>query len=102
MEMTVILRIEHPVSDFERWREAFESDPVGRERGGVRRYRIMRAGDDPSRVLIDLEFDATEPASQFLARLREVWNRVEVMRDPQAQLVELVEEHSLPARSSPA
>ena len=97
--MKAILRIEHPVNDFNRWREAFESDPVGRERGGVRRYRIMRAGDDPNRVLIDLEFDAPERASEFLARLRELWDRVEVMRDPHAQLVELVEERSLPAPS---
>jgi hypothetical protein len=44
--VTAILRIEHPVADFERWRHAFDSDPVGRERGGVRRYRVMRARGD--------------------------------------------------------
>src|SRR5579863_10086471 len=40
-QMTAILRIEHPVVDFDRWREAFDSDPEGRESSGVRRYRVM-------------------------------------------------------------
>jgi hypothetical protein len=31
-----ILRIEHPVPDFEGWKTAFDSDPVGREKSGVR------------------------------------------------------------------
>jgi hypothetical protein len=93
--MTAILRVEHPVGDFERWREAFDSDPEDRERSGVRSYRIMRCCEDPNYVLIDLEFDAPEPAEAFLARLRQLWSRVEVMRDPQARVVELVEERSL-------
>jgi hypothetical protein len=94
--MTAMLRIEHPVGDFDRWREAFESDPVGRERGGVRRYRIMRAADDPNYVLIDIEFDATDAARQFLTPLRRLWERVDVMIDPKARIVELVEERELP------
>src|SRR5438270_3942125 len=88
--MTAILRIEHPVGDFARSRAAFDSDPEGRERSGVRGYRIMRAGEEPSFVLIDLEFDARQPAEEFLARLRRLWRRVDVIRDPQACLVELV------------
>jgi hypothetical protein len=68
--MTTLLRIEHPVGDFERWRLAFDSDPVGRERGGVQRYRIMRGGDDPSYVLVDLEFDERTAAEQFLELCR--------------------------------
>ncbi len=51
------MRIEHPVPNFEGWKEAFDSDPVGRERSGVRRYRISRAVDDPNFVTIDLDFD---------------------------------------------
>ena len=90
--MTVILRIEHPVSDFDRWRRAFDSDPVGRERGGVRHYRIMRAGDDPSYALVDLEFDEPEAAEEFLAQLQQLWGRVDVISDPSARIVELVEE----------
>ena len=37
-----MLQIEHPVPDFDGWKQAFDSDPVGREKLGVRRYRILR------------------------------------------------------------
>jgi len=32
-----ILRIEHPVPNFDAWKKAFDSDPLGREQSGVRR-----------------------------------------------------------------
>ena len=52
-----ILRIEHRAPNYEAWKQAFESDPVGRERGGVRRHRVSRQMDDPSYVMVDLEFE---------------------------------------------
>lgn len=88
-----ILRIEHPVPDFAGWKQAFESDPVGRERSGVRRYAIFRAVDDPNYVLIDLEFDTNSEAEALLAAMREVWRRVDgqVMWNPQARIIETLE-----------
>jgi hypothetical protein len=88
-----ILRIEHPVPDFDGWKKAFDNDPVDRERSGVRRYQVLQSIDDPNYVLIDLEFDSKREAEAMLATLREVWRRVEgkVMRDPQARIVETVE-----------
>jgi hypothetical protein len=86
-----VLRIEHPVPDFEAWKQAFESDPIGREKGGVRRYRVLRAAEDPNYVLVDLEFDSRGEAEAFEAALREMWGRVDVMRDPTARVVEVVE-----------
>ncbi|GIW05851.1 MAG: hypothetical protein KatS3mg060_0656 [Dehalococcoidia bacterium] len=88
-----IVRIEHRVPDFAGWKEAFDSDPVGRERSGVRHYQILRAIDDPNYVLIDLTFDTTSEAEAFLGRMRAVWQRVEgqVMWDPQSRIVEVVE-----------
>jgi hypothetical protein len=74
-QMTAILRIQHPVGDFERWRETFDSDPDERQRNGVCSYRILRGHEDPNDVLIDLEF---------------------------ARVVELVEEHSLIAAPGPS
>jgi hypothetical protein len=90
--MTAVLRIEHPVPDFDRWWRAFEADPVGRERGGVERYRVMRAADDPNYVLIDLEFDAPDAAEAFLAALRQLWDRVAVISDPMARIGQLVDQ----------
>jgi ribosomal protein L35AE/L33A len=61
------LRIEHPVPDYGAWKQAFDSDPVGREEAGVRRYRVSRAVDDPNYVMVDLEFDTTSEAEALLA-----------------------------------
>ena len=89
----VILRIEHPVPEYDSWKKAFDSDPVGRERSGVRRYRISRPINDPNYVMIDLEFDTPSQAEALLAAMRVVWGRVEgtIMMKPQARIVEAVE-----------
>jgi hypothetical protein len=86
-----VVRIEHAVPDFDAWKQAFDSDPLGREKGGVRRYRVLRAVDDPNYALIDLEFDGSSDAECFLSALRELWGRVDVMHDPTARIVEVVE-----------
>ena len=89
----VTLRIEHPITDFEGWKKAFDSDPVNREKSGVRRYQILRPIDDPKYVIIDLEFDTTKQAEALLAAMRVVWSRVQgtIMTNPQARIVEVVE-----------
>jgi hypothetical protein len=89
-----ILQIEHAVRDYDAWKQAFDSDPVGREQGGVRRYRISRLTDDPNYVVVDLEFDSAGEAEAFRAALRELWTRVGGdlgLRDPRARIVEPVE-----------
>ena len=92
-----ILRVEHAVPDYEGWKRAFDGDPVGREKAGVRRYQVLRAVDDPRYVMIDLEFDTKEQAEALLAGLRKVWSRVEgqVMRDPTARIAEVEEAKEL-------
>lgn len=88
-----ILRIEHPVPNYDGWKSAFDSDPVGRERSGVRRYQILRSMDDPNFVMIDLEFDTREQAEALLAAMREIWSQIEgtIMSNPQAHIVEVAE-----------
>ena len=88
-----ILRIEHPISDFDGWKKAFDSDPAGREKSGVRRYRILRPLDDANYVMIDLEFDTVSQAEALLAAMRVVWGRVQgkIIMNPQARIVEAVE-----------
>ena len=86
------LRIEHPVPNFE-WKRAFDSDPIGRERSGVRRYEVARSIDDPNYVMIDLEFDTLAEAHAFLVSLRELWAGAggQVSASQQARIVETVE-----------
>jgi hypothetical protein len=88
-----VVQIEHPVPDFDAWKQAFDSDPVGREQSGVRRYQIFRPVDDPNYAIVELEFDDSGDAERFLAAMREVWGRVEgtIIGGPQARIVETVE-----------
>jgi hypothetical protein len=89
-----ILQIEHGVRDFEAWKRAFDSDPLGREENGVRRYRIVRPADDPNRVAVDLEFDTVEAAESFRSSLLGLWSRMEDelgLEDARARIVEVAE-----------
>lgn len=87
------LRIEHPVPNFDGWKKAFDSDPMHREASGVRRYRVLRAVDDPKFVTVDLEFGGFDEAESFRTALEQLWRRVEgtVMQSPRARILEAVE-----------
>jgi ribosomal protein L35AE/L33A len=88
-----ILKIEHPVPDYTGWKKAFDDDPIGRKKSGVRRYQILRPVNDPNYVMIDLEFDTTKEAEALLAAMRLTWRRVQgtIMSDPKTRIVEAVE-----------
>jgi ribosomal protein L35AE/L33A len=90
-----ILHIEHRVPNFAAWKQAFDSDPVGRQQAGVRRYWVTRPHDDPDYAIIDLEFDTREQAEDLLARMRVIWQRVQgtIVVDPQVRLSDVVEYH---------
>ncbi len=87
-----VVRIEHGVNDYNEWKNVFDSDPLGRKESGVVRYRVMR---DADKVMIDLEFNSADEATQMEGRLRELWTRVDVMKDPQARVAEIVESAEL-------
>ncbi len=92
-----VLHIEHPVPDFDGWKRAFDGDPVGRKKMGVRRYWVARSVDDPGYVTIDLEFASRAEAEALLAAMRQVWQGAgaAVMRSPQAGIVEVVDSREL-------
>lgn len=87
------LRIQHAVPSFDAWKRAFDSDPIDRKGGGVRRYQIHRPATDPNFVMIDLDFDTVATAEQFLQKLTRLWNgpAKAVMQNPQAWIVETIE-----------
>lgn len=90
-----ILHIEHAVRNFEMWKKAFDSDPIGREQSGVRSHQVLRPVDDPNYVMIDLAFDNSQAAEAALAALRELWRSSAaapaLMGTPQTRIVEVVE-----------
>jgi hypothetical protein len=87
------LRIQHSVPNFEGWKRAFDSDPADRKGSGVRRFSVSRSVDDPSLVMIDLEFDDTQDARGLLAKMERIWAGPgkDVMQNPVAWIVENVE-----------
>ena len=59
------LSIEHAISDFPTWKQAFDRFAHARETAGVVSYRIRRLVDDPHHLVIELDFDAQEDADTF-------------------------------------
>jgi hypothetical protein len=69
-----VLNYWHTTPDFSAWKKMFDSDPLGREASGVRRYSIERPLDDPNTVIGELDFASKGEAEIFAGRLQEVWN----------------------------
>ena len=88
-----ILQFEHPVMNYDGWKKVFDSDPLGRQKSGVRRYRIFRPTDNPNYVIGELEFDRVEQAEAMLAALRRLWGNVEgkLIETTKSRIIEVVE-----------
>jgi ribosomal protein L35AE/L33A len=67
------LHAEFTVGDYEQWKAMFDSDPAGRQAGGVGSYRISRGVKNPNHVMLDLQFDDSSKAEAFLEALGPVW-----------------------------
>lgn len=69
------LRIEHPITDYTMWKQAFDRFSDIRQANGVRSHLIRRPVDDPHYVIAELDFDTAEEAQTFLDILRtRVWS----------------------------
>ncbi len=88
------LLIEHAISDFDTWHDAFVHFGQRRKQGGVIGERIMQPVDDPHYVLIDLEFTTIEEARNFQKFLEtQVWstpaNSPALVGSPRARIADL-------------
>lgn len=92
-----LLRIQHRVPDYGRWKRAFDLDPADRKGSGVTRYTIERPRTDPNFVMIDLEFGTTLEAEKLLLKMRRIWSSSgsSVMSDPEAWIVDVIEDVEL-------
>ena len=69
------LLIEHEISDFHTWHQAFDRFAERRSQGGVRQERILQPVDDPGFVMVDLEFATLAEAQGFKQFLEtQVWS----------------------------
>lgn len=90
------LHIEHEVTSFTEWKQAFDRFADLRALAGVRQHRIFRPVDDANYVVIDLDFEAAQEARAFLETLRDkVWpsreNAPALLGAPRTQILETVE-----------
>ena len=71
----ITLHIEHPITDYETWRNAFDAFAQARKGAGVIGERIARPVDDPCYIVVALDFDTTERATAFRQFLEtQVWS----------------------------
>jgi len=89
----ITLHIEHKVSNYDGWKQVFDSNPINRKKSGVRSYRIFRPVDDPNYVLIDLEFDNLNDSETVLTALNKLWSNVDgkIIFNPQARILNVEE-----------
>lgn len=89
----IVLHIEHPIPDFERWKKAFDSDPIDRKSSGVIEYRIYKSVSNSNYLTIDLLFNEIKNAEATLKKLEVLWSGVEgtVIAGPKAQIFEILE-----------
>ena len=88
------LHIEHAISDFEVWQQAFTRFDGARQQAGVRSHHVRRPIDDPQYVVIDLDFDTVEQAERFRTFLHEnVWsspaNSPALVGPPETKILQL-------------
>ncbi len=89
------VQLEHAIKDFDMWKAAFDRDPIDRRGLGVRHHRVFRPLDDPSYVVVELDFDTTGAAEACRAALGELWRSREaapaLVGSPRIRIVEAVE-----------
>jgi hypothetical protein len=87
------LSIEHAISDFPTWKQAFDRFADARQSAGVVSHRIRRPVADPHYLVIELEFDAKEGADNFRQFLDNVvWTNREaspaLVGEPRTRILE--------------
>jgi hypothetical protein len=95
--IVVTLHIEHAITEYDTWKQAFDRFADMRRDSGVLGHRIHRPADDGRYVLIDLDFGTGEEASKFLDFLTtRVWstaaNAPALIGTPQTRILNLIEQ----------
>jgi len=89
------LLVRHKVEDYKRWKPVFDHDHgATRARGGSKGGWILRNADDPSELVVVLEWDTLGNARRFAkaAELQEAMQRAGVVDQPDVYFLEEVEQ----------
>ncbi len=87
--MTSVL-IKHPVEDYAKWKDAFDSFLDNRKAGGEKSYTICRPIDEPNNIVILFEWNSIENAQAFLDSqdLKEAMQKAGVTGPPEITIME--------------
>jgi hypothetical protein len=79
------------VSDYDQWKQFFDSDPAGRK-DSAQGHRLFRGVEDSNQVFVSLQFASADEAKSFRERLLSsgALDRVTVKTEP--TLTELADE----------
>ena len=64
MASTLVIR--HQIGDYDVWRSAFDRDASDRQEHGCTQEAVFRAVDDPTTILVLMEYPSREAALGFL------------------------------------
>ena len=84
------LLVRHKVQDYGKWRPAFDEHGATRRAGGGGNSQVFRDANDPSNIVILMEWDSLDNARQFAqsADLRQTMERAGVTDHPDVYFLE--------------
>jgi hypothetical protein len=95
--IVVTLHIEHAITDFDTWKQAFDRFADMRRDSGVLRHRICQPSDQHRYVVIELDFGTGDEAARFLDFLtNRVWstpaNAPALVGTPKTRILDVAEQ----------
>lgn len=89
-----VLHMESTVTSFDTWKSTFDSRHQDGNQAGAQRARILRPKDNPTAVIVEVEFNTAGEAEAVLAELRPFWSSklgTVYTAMPKVQIAEIVE-----------
>jgi quinol monooxygenase YgiN len=82
--------VRHKVSDYNRWKEAFDSHLTTRKHAGETAFRIFHTVDDPLEVVLFFDWESIEQARKFMNsdELRKAMQQAGVEGTPDVRFIE--------------
>jgi heme-degrading monooxygenase HmoA len=87
------LLVRHKVKDYDKWEDGFDLDEPNRWASGSKGGLILRNVDDPSEVVVVLEWDSAKALREFTASkaLKNGMKRSGVIDEPDMYVVDVEE-----------
>jgi len=82
--------VRHKVSDYNRWKEAFDSHLSARKRAGETGFRLFHNVEDAREIFLLSDWQSSEEARKFMdsADLRDAMQKAGVVGAPEVQYLE--------------